>query len=392
MKRFVRQFAIVFLLWTLIALCGGLADYLLLHVVGVPASWWHVLRRPLTEQWIWAALTPVVFVIARRFPLSAPHFMRAAMVHALSFLALCFLHCVMAAGLGSPLAEAPAHYQGSMLGLRFLEEFYSDIWMYWPLVCIQALLDSHARTRERERHAAELESLLTGSHLALLRAQIQPHFLFNTLHAVSALARLDPDAAQDMLADLGEILRASFADACAQETSLRRELALVDCYLRIQRRRFGERLRVQYRVDPDTLAAAVPALVLQSLVENAVVHGIAPLSRPGTVIVSSCRCADRLALLVVDDGVGLGRRNETGVGLANARRRLVCLYGAAQSIDVQTRPEGGTRAAVSVPFHIQPATQTVADPSTESDSNADQDLDRGRRAAGAAASVVSTET
>ncbi len=383
MKPFVRQFALVFLVWTLIALCGGVADYLYLHEVGAVVSWGRVLRRPLTEQWIWAALTPVVFVIARRFPLSRPALARGAVIHVCCFLTLSLLHCVIAELAGSPLASASAGYHGSLLHLRFLEEFYSDIWMYWPLVCIQALLDSHARTRERERQAAELESLLASAQLALLRAQIQPHFLFNTLHAVSALARSDVDAAQDMLADLAEILRASFAEAAHQETTLSRELDLVDCYLRIQRRRFGERLRVHYQIEPDSLNASVPALVLQSLVENAVVHGIAPLSGPGSISVRSYRRAQQLVLQVDDNGVGLTPHGSAGVGLANARKRLHWLYGHDQSLEVGSLPGGGTRALVSFPFHIHADStpkEFVADDDT--------DADRGRRAARAPTSVL----
>ena len=379
MKGFVKQFALVLLLWTLVAVCGGAANYLFLREIGADPAWWSVFRRPLTEQWIWAVLTPIVFVTARRFPLSQPRMARAAVIHVCCFLALSLLHCAIAGALGGPLASLPAHYHGSLLKLRFLEELYSDIWMYWPLVCIQALLDSHTRTREREKRAAELETLLAQSHLALLRAQIQPHFLFNTLHAVAALARLDADAAEDMVADLAEILRASFADPTRQETSLRRELDLVGCYLRIQERRFGERLKVSYRLAPDTLEAAVPALVLQSLVENAVIHGITPLDRPGTVEIRSYRRLDRLVLQVIDDGVGLQPRNNAGVGLSNARRRLQQLYGSEQAVELVAGPDGGTSASVSLPFG-------------RSYMNEDTDSDRGRRAAGTAAPVVSVES
>jgi two-component system, LytTR family, sensor kinase len=244
MTTFAKRFALVFALWTLVALCGGLADYLFAFGVGKPMSFWAAFQRPLTEQWIWAALTPLVFFVAHHFPLGRPHLARAIAAHVAAFLSLSFLHCVLAEGVGGPLAYLPAHYTGATLPLRFLEEFYSDIWMYWPLVCIQALIDSHARARDRERHTAELEASLAKSHLALLRAQIQPHFLFNTLHALSALIRVDPVAAEDMVADLAEILRASSVESGLQETTLRRELDLVSCYVRIQQRRFGERLRV----------------------------------------------------------------------------------------------------------------------------------------------------
>ena len=222
MSAFAKRFVLVFALWTLVSICGGLADYWFGLLVGRSPSFWETFRRPLTEQWIWAALTPLVFFIAHHFPLARPHLTRAIAAHVAAFLSLSFLHCALAEAVGGPLAFLPAHYIGPTLPLRFFEEFYSDIWMYWPLVCIQALIDSHARTREKERRAAELEALLAKSHLALLRAQIQPHFLFNTLHALSALIRIDAEAAEDMVADLAEILRASSVESGLQETKIGR--------------------------------------------------------------------------------------------------------------------------------------------------------------------------
>jgi two-component system, LytTR family, sensor kinase len=384
MSAFVQRFALVFALWTVAAVCGGLADYLFAYLQGTPPPLWTVFQRPLTEQWIWAALTPLVFFIAHRFPLARPALARAIAIHVAAFLLLSLLHCALAGALGEPLLAVPAHYPGSLLKLRFLEEFYSDIWMYWPLVCIQALIDSHRRAREREQRTAELQTLLARSQLALLRAQIQPHFLFNTLHAVSALVRLDARAAEDMIADLADMLRASFTDGALQETSLQRELDLIGCYLRIQQRRFGERLSVRYAIAPEALRAALPSLLLQSLVENAVIHGIAPLARGGTLEVSAARHGARLELLVSDDGVGLHGTPTAGVGLANARRRLHELYGSEQSLSLGARPGGGVAAAVSIPWHDAPG--AVPD---EGKSGENTHADRGRRGARAAQPRVS---
>jgi two-component system LytT family sensor kinase len=383
MKAFAKRFALVFGLWTLVALCGATADYLSSFALGGHLSVWGALRRPLTEQWIWAALTPLVFFVAHRVPLSRPRLLRAIGIHVAAFLALSLMHCVMAEAVSEPLAVIPAHYTGPTLPLRFLEEFYSDIWMYWPLVCIQALIDSHARARAQARQAAELEALLARSHLALLRAQIQPHFLFNTLHALSALIRIDPVAAEDMVADLAEILRASSAESGLQETTLRRELDLVACYLRIQQRRFGERLRVKQVVVPELLDAAVPALVLQSLVENAVSHGIAPLSRPGTVEIRVDRRESQLVLQVKDDGVGMQDAAHAGTGLANARRRMSELYGNQQTLELTGAPGRGTVAIACVPFKILPWSGE-----REVISREDPDIDSGRRGACAPESVV----
>jgi LytS/YehU family sensor histidine kinase len=296
-------------------------------------------------------MTPLVFLIARRFPLSRPRQALAFAVHTGCFLCLCLLHCAAAEALEAPLSLPPG-YHGSSLELRFLKELYSDIWMYWPLVCIQALIDSHAHAREKDQRALQLEAQLTHSHLALLRAQIQPHFLFNTLHAISALLRIEPRAAQDMVADLAELLRSSFSEPLLQETTLRREFELVCCYLRIQSRRFGDRLRLSYQLAPDTLEAAVPALVLQSLVENAVVHGIAPAARPCRLEIRSWRAAEQLLLQVIDDGVGLQVPHRPGVGLSNATKRLYQLYGERQSLDLTGHPDRGVVVTVSIPLRI----------------------------------------
>ncbi|HYL70697.1 MAG TPA: hypothetical protein VEY89_05285, partial [Candidatus Dormibacteraeota bacterium] len=142
MKTFGKRFALVFALWTLAAVCGALADYCFAYLLGAQLSLGAAFRRPLTEQWIWAALTPLVFFVAHRFPLSRPQLARAILVHAAAFLGLSLAHCSLAGLVGEPLLAVPPHYAGSLLKLRFLEEIYSDIWMYWPLVCIQALLDS----------------------------------------------------------------------------------------------------------------------------------------------------------------------------------------------------------------------------------------------------------
>ena len=383
MKAFAKRFALVFALWTIAAICGGLADYLFADLLGRHPAFWAVFRRPLTEQWIWAALTPLVLFVAHRFPLARPALARAIAVHVAAFLLLSLLHCVLAGAAGGPLLAVPAHYPGSLLKLRFLEEIYGDIWMYWPLVCIQALIDSHTRAREREERAAELETLLATSRLALLRAQIQPHFLFNTLHAVSALVRIDAGAAEDMIADLGEILRAAFADSTLQETTVQRELDLVACYLRIQQRRFSDRLRVNYRIAPQVLPAALPSLVLQSLVENAVIHGIAPLARGGTIEIRADRRGGRLELQVVDDGAGMQPGHRSGMGLANARRRLRELYGEEQSLEVQTAGGGGVTATVSIPFHDAPGGAP-----SEVVIREDTDAERGRRSARTAHSFV----
>ena len=376
MKVLTARFSLVFGLWTLVALCNAGADYLIIRLAAPGAPFIPFLRGALCETWTWAALTPIVFLIARRFPLSKPGLPRALFVHLACFFVLSLFHSALLGVLDPSQVRIPPHYQGSVLALQFLAEIYSDIWMYWPLVCIQALIDSQARTRDRDRVAAQLEAQLMKSSLALLRAQIQPHFLFNTLNAVSALIRIDALTAQDMVADLAEVLRASFSDPTSQETTLRRELQLVRCYLRIQCRRF-DRLTVDYAVPSETLDALIPALLLQSFVENAVVHGIAPKERPGTIRIQAERRGDRLVLTVSDNGMGLKMPLHDGVGLSNARNRLRQLYGGCQLMELCGQLDRGTSVTVAIPFRVLPHGAAGV-----SSSHENPNPDRGRRSAG----------
>jgi two-component system LytT family sensor kinase len=378
-KSSARQFAVVLGAWTAVAIIEGLADYWLKASVGNAPDFWGVFRWPLIEQWIWACLTPVVFVLTARFPLARPHLARSFAVHVAAFLVLSMIHCVVADALGSPLAAPPPSYRGGLLALRFMEEVYSDIWMYWPLVCIRALIDSNSRSRRKEIEASRLQGLLASSQLALLRAQIQPHFLFNTLHSVTTLVRTDPAGAEDLIADLAEILRASFSELSSQEITVGQELELVDCYLRIQQRRFSDRLQVVHRIAPAVLDAALPPLVLQSLVENAVIHGIAPSNKAGEVEISIVREDGRLCLEVRDGGVGLPANFVPGLGITNTRLRLQRLYGENQSMVVSGAPGCGATASLSIPFRV-----LTSGAAGGGDDNENSNVYRGRRAACAA--------
>lgn len=379
MRSASRQLLLVFLAWTAIALVDGLSRWALRALCGTPTGL-DVFRQPLGEQWIWAALTPVVFWTAGRVPLRRPRLARAVAVHLGMFLLLTAVHGALTQVLEPPWPR-PAGYTGPMLPLRVLGNVYSDLWMYWPLVGLHALLDAHARQREQERQAARLRQLAADLQLSLLRAQIRPHFLFNTLHAISALLKSDPRAADDLVSDLADLLRASFAEGADGATTLDRELELVACYLRIQQHRFGDRLRVDWQVEDAARAVRVPALALQSLVENAVVHGLAPAPRGGTLTLRALRDGPSLRLVVQDDGIGLDPGHREGVGLSNTRERLARLHGEAARFTIEGGPGRGTTVELRLPWDVVPDAPTT-------DADAHPHPDRGRRAAGAAQPVV----
>jgi LytS/YehU family sensor histidine kinase len=371
MKAFSRQWLLVFGVWTVVGAVGALADLATMRATGLPGAFATILRVAMIEQWIWAALTPAVFLLAGRVPLKRGALARGFTIHLAAFLTLSSAHCALSQWLGQPF-PVPSGYRGSIWWLRLMSELYTDIWMYWPLVGIRALIDAQARVLERERQASAWRQSATELRLSLLRAQIQPHFLFNTLHAISALLKTEPEAADDMVSDLADILRVGFSDAESQYVCLRREMALVDCYLRIQERRFPDRLAVVRTIDRAALQARLPALLLQSLVENAVAHGIAPLQRRCRLRIGARQEGRWLRLEVCDDGTGMPDGQADGVGLRNTRERLIGLFGADHRLAITSARGLGTKIEISLPYA----------PATGNEVNDDDTYaDRGRRTA-----------
>jgi hypothetical protein len=218
-----------------------------------------------------------------------------------------------------------------------------------------------ARYSQVTRQSEQLQSRLAQAQLESLKLQLHPHFLFNTLNAITALVHTDPGMAERMISGLSELLRLSLGSAGDQEVPLARELELLEHYLDIQQVRFHDRLSVRYDVPQETAPAYVPNLLLQPLVENAIKHGIGPRAAAGRIAVVARRRNGVLELEVTDDGVGEtpGTERREGVGLGNSRARLRSLYGDAQRFEAGGRPEGGFRVHIELPFHDQPVRHEV---------------------------------
>ena len=223
--------------------------------------------------------------------------------------------------------------------------------VYWFLVSIVQALTYYRRFEERDRRTTELEARLTRARLEALRMQLHPHFLFNTLNAIATLVHKDPDAADEMIVDLSELLRVAL-DTSAQEIPLRRELDFLDRYLRIQQVRFGDRLRIEREIDGAALDALVPTLLLQPLVENAVRHGIEPATGPGLLQLQALRQGDLVRLIVRDNGTGTRQpaREQSGIGLSNTTARLKELYGNRALLTLASASDAGFAAEIVLPY------------------------------------------
>jgi two-component sensor histidine kinase len=226
--------------------------------------------------------------------------------------------------------------------------------IYWCIVCFCWVLNHFQETRERERRALELEKRLTQANLQALKMQLQPHFLFNTLNAISSLIHENPKAADDMLCALSQFLRMNLAVSSKNEVALQQELDFVDRYLEIQQTRFGERLRINRQIDPSVKAAMVPPLILQPLVENAIRHGLESRETGGTVTIRASRDNGTLRLEISDDGEGFKGGKlfaaSEGIGLSNTKARLSELYGENHEFRLMVNKPSGARVTIAIPY------------------------------------------
>lgn len=332
--------------WTLSGLVLATQIQVMNQSTDSPLDWGHSLRIALSSSWLWVPLTMFLLAAVRRFPIEPGRILRALLVLS-GAVALVLL---VRAGVVWQFNDAVGWYRETPSFPRLLaSSVWNNLFMCWLIVGVAHALLLAERVRQRERQAVELEARLAEARLEALSAQLNPHFLFNTLNSIAEQVHRDPDAADRMLVGLGALLRRSLGGS-GPDVPLSEELELVSHYLDIERVRLGERLRVDWEIAPETLDARVPQLVLQPLVENAIRHGISPRLEPGRLVVRTRLDASRLLMEVQDDGAGIEAEPGNGIGLASTRARLECLYGADHRIDIQSRAGGGTLARLDVPL------------------------------------------
>lgn len=359
-------------LWTLVSLAATATIYQLYRRIDSGMSLGVVAGMEFSQILTYAPLTPFVFAFALRFPLQRSNWRSRALLHLavgiIFTLAHISLRGVTPYGYWDPkfrewssaIWDSHTHafrVPWIVLKSMFLASVVDDITgAYITIALIAHALLYYRRYRERELRAAQLEAQLAKVHLQTLKSQLQPHFLFNTMHSISALMFTDVNAADRMMGRLSELLRLSLENTGTQITTLNRELEFVNCYLDIEKVRFEERMNIVFEVAPEALDAEVPHLLLQPLVDNAVKHGVSKLSAGGEIRITVKTAGDELQLEVKDNGPGIsasgpGRAN--GLGLRNTRERLESLYGKHHSLNMVCPPEGGTVIRVCIPFRLQ---------------------------------------
>jgi signal transduction histidine kinase len=324
--------------WTALAVFFALTTSLTYISLGQPPIWGLALAYSLTQWWLWALLTPVVVVAARRWPFSRPRAAISLPVHLAIGAAVAYAKVWLEGQARRWLFDAEPYLLINNLALQFL--------IYLALVAAVHAVDHYGRTRAR---AAEATARLHEARLDLLTSQVQPHMLFNALNTVSEMIHEDPERADRMVGRLSDLLRATLEARDRPFVSLDEEIEVVRDYLAIQEARFSDRLRVEIDVPADCAAIAVPHLILQPLVENAIRHGIAPRPGAGRLTVRAATTSGLLTLTVADDGAGWPADARDGIGLGNTRARLAATWGARAALSVRAGERGGTIATIVLP-------------------------------------------
>lgn len=338
------RWLLVFLFWTAIGLFFASQNALNYLYQQGQVYWWPTIKLALSDWYVWALLTPLAVWLARRFPFARGRMARAMMVHLAAGILLTALKIVIEGWVRNNLLGIPGR-------INPINKFHLSFIAYWGIVGVTQAFEYYRLYREREVAAAQLQTQLAQAQLQALQMQLHPHFLFNTLHAISALMHRDVEAAEKMLARLSDLLRLTLESGHTQEVRLKEEAEFLRKYLEIEQTRFQDRLTVEMEIAPETLDALVPNLILQPLVENAIRHGIAPRAQAGTVKICAERRGGALHIEICDDGPGLRPGNgREGLGLKNTRARLAAMYDGRHRFELSAPAAGGVRVELEIPF------------------------------------------
>ena len=327
-------------------------------------AWWY----------LWALMAPSVVWLAQHVPFARGSLVRAIAVHLPSVIMFSFTHIVGMEAVHWWLAYAEGNSYAWWMQVQRSAFLYLDWEMmtYWAIVGLSHAILFYRESRAREVRAAQLETRLVAAQLTTLQQQLHPHFLFNTLHAISSLMHKDVDAADRVLIQLSDLLRITLEHSGRQDITLDAELGALSKYLAIEQTRFADRLIVRFEIQPETLDCLVPSLLLQPLVENAIKYGVARKSGPGHVAIRARREGDKLVLEVRDDGAGLTEDALTalqkGIGVSTTRARLQHLFGADYRFEFH-RLAQGLAVIVALPWRHAGGAAQVADGAVDSSDN-----------------------
>jgi len=354
-----RRVTLLFVGWTLVSIIfAGISYAAAIGENNKEFGFVSALRLNLVQFYLWAILSPLVFRFSRRFPIELrPLNVRNLLLYFPALISFAGIHQVIhLAVLWSIIPRWRQKYPALIDCYRayFAFGFYIDLIIALLIVIAVHALLYYQSFRASELAQSSLKAQLAQAQLRALKMQLHPHFLFNTLHSISSLVLEDPQKANSMIARLGDFLRLTVENSEQQLVTLKEETEFLRCYLDIEQVRFGDRLTVAFELEPQTLSAQVPHLILQPVVENAIQHAIAPRAAPGQINIEAKRLNSLLRVAISDNGPGITANvNSLGkkcVGLSNVRSRLQQIYGPDFRFELMNAGDGGLTVVIEIPF------------------------------------------
>ena len=355
------KWVISFGFWILLGLLFASKSYIYSVIIDQPIYWWRAIGFTMPKALVWGAVTPIVLWFASIFRIESHNWIKNLGIH----IAICillapflvmssFLIDLLIKWIGSALPDNPSFVTAAFNAQIFANSF-DNILTYIIIVGMYHVYEYYQRYKERELKAARLEAQLATARLDLLKAQLNPHFLFNTLSAISIVKDRDLEMADKMITDLSEMLRFIMDNVHKQEVSLREEMDFLNRYISLQKKRFEDNLEFTTDIDPASWNAMVPSLILQPLVENAIEHGIRNQNSDGKINITCNLEKDQLAFEIRDNGIGLNNKNLNkhkgkGIGVSNTRERLEALYGSNYTFEMKNGDKGGVTVTLKIPY------------------------------------------
>ncbi len=357
LNRKYLKWAAIWGVWTLFGFFFASQVALQSQLSENPTSFWRILSWQLFSGYVWFAISPLILWLGHKFAFEDGRWKTSIPIHVVASLFVAVGQLAIDAYVLPKLGymrryETASYFE--IFKIFLLVNVHFGVAIYWGVLGVQQAIKYYRKYRERELRTSQLEARLATSRLQVLKMQLHPHFLFNTLNAISELIYKDAESAERMISDLSDLLRMSFENLEVQEIPLKQELEFLEKYLEIEQMRFHDRLKVEMQISPDTLDASVPNMILQPLVENAIKHGIGPRSEGGQINIGAIRHNGHLELTVSDNGLGLPPGDlenlSEGVGISNTRRRLRHLYGESHTFDLHNATNSGLVVGLTIPF------------------------------------------
>jgi two-component system, LytTR family, sensor kinase len=364
--RYGLRWPLVLLVATMLSIVSSVLAVQFTLSMGKPATNWRSIVVLNFSYWyVWALFTPAIVWLSQHFRLERQSLLLAIVIHVPGVALFSFAHIAVMGAVQWWLAATAGRSLSWWLEVKrsTLQNFDWEMMTYWAIAGLSHAVLYYRESRDRAVRASQLETRLIEAQMATLQQQLQPHFLFNTLHAISTLMHRDVEAADRTLMSLSDLLRMTLENVGQQEVTLQAELDFVSKYLEIERTRFADRLIVTFNIDPVALDSLVPSLLLQPLVENAIKHGVAKKAGAGHIEISARNQHGKLWIEIRDDGAGLSESGlaalQKGIGVSTTRARLQHQFGADFRFEFH-RQEPGVAVVIAVPWRIEHRTQDTA--------------------------------